>query len=639
MARLLAGLDWRTVALLAEPEFSRLAGRELAQAGVCVVDSEAVPSLLHTKDSYTGLLSDLAEAGVDRLVVAADGADIGRLVGNIIQLNLNISVLAVPWDGAVQDMPPLPQAVEVLQLVQTFSNMPEVVADLGLEGREDVRSWEVVRQLYGLLVVGDPGVDEDTARAGLGLGRERQEWRLERLRADTAGGGWATLGVLGESGQLSWAGSSPAPLLSTGETELHWECVNGLARSSRPVWRSGELWLTGLGAGAGLGLLSCLLLAGYLCSHCGQVLEGSQLTSFCLLAATSLSFLALAPFCLLPLPLVCALRQLGPPLVSSLVLAMMTSRSLLLATADTDGLPGHASGVVQVVLGLTLLGVEAALLLPLSLQQGEESWTELVRRGRVSSLTCRHHLTPLSMAWPGLLLLLQLCLSPAIWRSRRNYREGTLFSLASLALCLLAAGWAAVYWVCSALYGQHWQEISTAAGLLSLGSTVLLVIFLPKVYMMARWGRGSEISLHLPDTATSTLHTDTIDYVRGPVVSESERTVMYDNNPGNRRALSQILGQYNSYRPEPGLPLGLVGLPGLSTASNGSTYKLDANTEPETNISWEPFLGSGGHRASPGNPHNGVSSMFISNMEKYGYGYTSDLSQDNFVKHNPSTNL
>merc|ERR1719270_2835413 len=30
-----------------------------------------------------------------------------------------------------------------------------------------------------------------------------------------------------------------------------------------------------------------------------------------------------------------------------------------------------------------------------------------------------------------------------------------------------------------------------------------------------QWGSGSEISLHLPATATSTLHTDTIDYVRG----------------------------------------------------------------------------------------------------------------------------
>ena len=180
----------------------------------------------------------------------------------------------------------------------------------------------------------------------------------------------------------------------------------------------------------------------------------------------------------------------------------------------------------------------------------------------------------------------------------------------------------------------------------------LTAVFSLQVYMINMWGRGSEISLHLPDTATSTLHTDTIDYVRGTDIykTSEDSEVMYDNNPGNRRALSQILGQYNSYKTplysdRTSLPLGVVGLPGLSQASNGSTYKLDAATEPDHNISWEPFLGTGTRstssvaRASPHNPHHGVSSMFISNMEKYGYGYTSDLSQDNFIKHNPSTNL
>ena len=303
---------------------------------------------------------------------------------------------------------------------------------------------------------------------------------------------WRVVGLV-ESGQLSWAGLEP-PLVTvragdtTGGCE-NCQCVNGLP-SPGLVWRS-DLWLTGLLIVAGLGLLSCLLLSTFLCSQCGQVLEGSQVTSFCLLTATSLLFLSLAPFCLLPHSLVCALRELGPPLLSSLVMSVMLSRSLLLATSDTDGLPGHASGALQVVLGLLLLGVEAAVILVLSLvRQGEgegegegHTFTQLINTGRVRSLQCSHGDWPwlLTMAWPGLLLLLQLCLSPAIWRSRRNYREGALFSLASLALCLVSAGWVAVYWVCSDLYGQHWEEISTAAGLVASASALILVIFLPKV--------------------------------------------------------------------------------------------------------------------------------------------------------------
>ena len=87
----------------------------------------------------------------------------------------------------------------------------------------------------------------------------------------------------------------------------------------------------------------------------------------------------------------------------------------------------------------------------------------------------------LTMAWPGLVLLLQLGLSPALWRSRRNYREGALFSLASLALSLVTAGWVAVYWLSSDLAGPDWQEVATAAGLQASALTIILVIFLPKV--------------------------------------------------------------------------------------------------------------------------------------------------------------
>ena len=138
--------------------------------------------------------------------------------------------------------------------------------------------------------------------------------------------------------------------------------------------------------------------------------------------------------------------------VSSLVLAVMLSRSLLLATADTDGLPGHASGALQVVLAILLLGVEVGVLLVLALtRQDSHSFTELVRLGPASSLHCSHGGWPwlLTMIWPGLLLVLQLLLTPVIWSSRRNYREGTLLSLASLVLVLVTAGWLAVFFVCS----------------------------------------------------------------------------------------------------------------------------------------------------------------------------------------------
>ena len=169
--------------------------------------------------------------------------------------------------------------------------------------------------------------------------------------------------------------------------------------------------------------------------------------------------------------------------------------------------------------------------------------------------------------------------------------------------------------------------------------------------MINKWGAGSEISLHLPATATSTLHTDTIDYVRGSdIYNTGERGGEYDNNPGNRRGLSHILAQYsktNSLYSEPGA----YAHSRMPVTTGGSLYKLDTNTEPDTNISWEPFLSAGRTEsrmsrsspytsASPGT-NGGVSSMFISNMAGYGYTYDNGhLSRDDqVVKTVPSTKL
>ena len=166
-----------------------------------------------------------------------------------------------------------------------------------------------------------------------------------------------------------------------------------------------------------------------------------------------------------------------------------------------------------------------------------------------------------------------------------------------------------------------------------------------QIYMINKWGAGSEISLHLPATATSTLHTDTIDYVRGTDIYNTGEASQYDNNPGNRRGLPHILSHYNktnSLYSDPGAQHSRLPL-------TGSLYKLDSATEPETNISWEPFLSSGrtesrlsraSHYSTQGG-QGGVSSMFISNLAGYGYNYEiGDLGRDShMVKTVPSTKL
>ena len=146
----------------------------------------------------------------------------------------------------------------------------------------------------------------------------------------------------------------------------------------------------------------------------------------------------------------CHLRSVAPPAAYTLLLAVTLARVLLLATADSDGLPGHASGGLQLVIMLLLLAVEAALLVQGGLLRTEAYLSE-ERRGRAGLSVCREAGWSwlARLLWPAVLLALQTLLTPWVWSSRRNYREGLLMSLASIAITCLAAAWVAIYVLCA----------------------------------------------------------------------------------------------------------------------------------------------------------------------------------------------
>lgn len=172
-------------------------------------------------------------------------------------------------------------------------------------------------------------------------------------------------------------------------------------------------------------------------------------------------------------------------------------------------------------------------------------------------------------------------------------QEGVLFSLASLALCLVSGAWVTVYILCTELYGNHWEDIAVCAGLVATATVVLLVVFLPKMYLMTMWGAGRDISLHLPGTATSTLHTDTLDFIPSHVYKTpvDQHTVAYVNlgpRPGEGGVRERPTSVHQESSSVGGVyMLGTRGL--LDPLVAGSVYRLDRNTEPASNMSWEPF--------------------------------------------------
>ena len=59
-----------------------------------------------------------------------------------------------------------------------------------------------------------------------------------------------------------------------------------------------------------------------------------------------------------PTETVCPLRSIATRLAFVFIFAILLSRSILLATADLDGLPGHISGCLQFVLFLFMVTTE-----------------------------------------------------------------------------------------------------------------------------------------------------------------------------------------------------------------------------------------------------------------------------------------
>ena len=61
-----------------------------------------------------------------------------------------------------------------------------------------------------------------------------------------------------------------------------------------------------------------------------------------------------------PTETVCPLRSIATRLAFVFIFAILLSRSIMLATADIDGLPGHISGCLQFVLFLFMVTTEVS---------------------------------------------------------------------------------------------------------------------------------------------------------------------------------------------------------------------------------------------------------------------------------------
>ncbi|XP_076040737.1 protein bride of sevenless-like isoform X1 [Oratosquilla oratoria] len=214
----------------------------------------------------------------------------------------------------------------------------------------------------------------------------------------------------------------------------------------------------------------------------GNTTEGSQAFTLLLLTASVLLYAAILPYSFEASELTCALRPFATALAYALVFSIMLSRSLMLATADSEGLLGHVSGLVQTSLFFFMVCVQVGL--------GVQYWLLHPGAGHAAHVpsptgvlyTCVTERLKflISLVYVMFLLLLQLIVSPFIVKSRRNYHEGFLFFLGTLMVVSVWVAWTTLYM----LLGPIWTDACVCLGLAATPTVLIVVIFIPKTYLM-----------------------------------------------------------------------------------------------------------------------------------------------------------
>ncbi|XP_023724611.1 protein bride of sevenless isoform X2 [Cryptotermes secundus] len=280
---------------------------------------------------------------------------------------------------------------------------------------------------------------------------------------------------------------------------------------SLPITWRGDAWVAAIASIATVGIACSLAISAFILIRIckGDVLEGNPSFSFLLLIAINFTYFSILPFSFVSddpyhRGLICGSRIFGTNVSYALLFSIMLSRSFMLASCDQDGgFMSHVNGYLQTVLCFFIAGVQLAL--------SVQFWA--INSSFLGSRQCSSiydgHLFLFLLSYDIFLLLLLVCTSPFIARSKRNYQEGIFFTVASF-LCLITfIGWIAAY----VFVPRHWQDAAITGGLIGTATVILVTVFIPRTYLMMTAIVRDHLASALPSLAyTSTTSIQDINY-------------------------------------------------------------------------------------------------------------------------------
>ncbi|CAG9772698.1 unnamed protein product [Ceutorhynchus assimilis] len=262
-----------------------------------------------------------------------------------------------------------------------------------------------------------------------------------------------------------------------------------------------EAWLYAILSLALLGVLFCITILIYLLTALFQkrILEGNPVLTLFLLFAVMIIFCSVLPFSIETNKnlqrILCITKALSVTLSYAFAFSLLLSRCIMLGSAAKEiGFMSHIAGPTQAFLCLFIFGVQAALSL------------HIIIMGKCSELllfTQGYNFVYL-MSYDTMLLMLLVCLTPLIYKSQRNYREGKYFTIAIVLIAFVWFVWLPAF----ALLCQEWKELMICLGLIATGGILLGAIFIPRTFLMTIANERDKITSVLPSLTTATSTAD-----------------------------------------------------------------------------------------------------------------------------------
>ncbi|KAG8256657.1 protein bride of sevenless [Homalodisca vitripennis] len=265
-------------------------------------------------------------------------------------------------------------------------------------------------------------------------------------------------------------------------------------------WRS-ESWVAAIASVSVVGVLCCIAIATFIliriCKR--DILEGNPSFSFLLLLSIIFTYGSILPFSFQVVDdhhfykgILCAARLFGTSLSYALLFSIMLARSLMLASCDQDGgFMSHINGYHQSILCFFIAAVQIGL----SVQFWAVNW-RFLPEDQCTPLT-DGYLFILSLCYDMFLLILLVCTAPFILRSKRNYHEGGYFAGGSILCLLVWIGWVGGY----VFFPKEYNDIFIVSGLCGTASVLLVIIFIPRTYLMMTGIVRDHLASALPSLA------------------------------------------------------------------------------------------------------------------------------------------